>query len=315
MKHTAWVGGIGVLILCTMCASAAPIDAPGGALGTYLIDGRPEDRPAALAIAKAAQVIFLDYERDRPTDSKEGDAAFILSLKASAAEPMSSCADGKSPPQFRAVFSSLWGKASHMPREDWLLEMKRPLDAGYILKSATIILRPSASVQNESFARSQQVVKDLATRLEAIKPNFGQLQDFGATSVHLGSLKKDQVPQYPGLGYRHDVKTSQRTRAFEPTSKNWCEVRFGIEVINGFGQQESSSGGRSYPLQGIVASCRVLSANKDFDEKFVQLVMESLKPLDALEAELAGNRKDANIKAPTATSEQGQHRGETPPRQ
>lgn len=286
MPHFVSRHGALILLVLHGVAVGAETTGPSDTLTSYLRRSKPhpEERAAALAVVEDAQIITLHYERDTPTASPAENAEFARSLKASHVTPIDHHKDGKIHPQISAVFSTLFNPQLTEP-EDWLPQMRRPIEAGYELKSVSVVLTPPQSVKRESFRTSQNVVRALARELEEMKADFSQLQGFKATNLRMGGWKHgDDWPEYPVLGYEHAVGPDKKANR-ETYADDWCDVSFGIHPISGNPRARVVSA-RQYPMQGIEVSWDARSGDERFNKEFSRVVVNSLKELDALEAEL-----------------------------
>lgn len=273
---------------------------PADVLTSYIqseADG--DQKNLAMDLVKNAQLITLHYEQETPTTALEKDMVFANTLKASFVMPMTMWKGDPtaSPPTqpgtptgemflgVQMTFSKLFGDAKDMPPAEWLIQMKRPLNEGYKLKSARVILSPSQSVRKQSFERATSVMKAATDRLNAIKQDYGQLKTFTAAHHHAGGWDETDWPRFPSLVYQQDVGPEAKAGR-EQLSDNWCAFYFAIAPLSGNPRQQTNPT-REFPRQGIAAEWSIKSGNENLKHAFEMIVAESLKELDSLETELA----------------------------
>ena len=262
----------------------------GDLLALYL--GASDDggalRTRVLEVLRNAQVITIEYERERTAESVAND--FAETLRASGITPISERRDGKAYFAIQAVFSRFWGEAKDMTSAQWLEQMKWPIAAGYQLKSVDVVVTPSRAVMSESLAKSRAAMRSVARKLEAIKPDYGQLEMFSTELVD--NWEDGDWPRYEHLSYKHHVGSYNKSGP-EKLSGDWCLLYVSILPISGNPRQQPGSI-RRYPFQALEAEWSIESGSEALNNKFHEIVKTALHELDAYEDSLNDEHTSAS---------------------
>jgi hypothetical protein len=282
--------GIGLWLLSVLVAGASALPGQGNGdseiLKSYLAASRSsaDANAAVMAIVRDAQMIRLQYDQNVPTKSPIDDATFASSLRASSVTPLSRHVGDLAYSGITVAFSRSRWDAEDVKPDQWLHEMRRPILTGYVLTSISIVRMPTPATKKASFDMTQKVRMALLRAMERTKPDFAQLSDFNSVSFRLGTWRKDGWSDFGFLRYEHAVGPA-RKEGREKLSTDWCALWFALEPI-GSGGSQAPSHARQYPLQGIQARWTASSGSDKLNTMFSQIVLDSLRELDALEESL-----------------------------
>jgi len=274
--------------------------APARKLESYLVNSTSSIETTVLEIVQAAQIISLEYEQNRPTDSESKNARFTRSLRASHVTPIAHHKNGKIYPRISAVFSKLYGDAKRLEPHNWLEEMKKPLAVGYQLTSVSVILTPSEETKKESLKISQAVARAVSQKLNKMSSRYQQLHSFSVSEcLYLGGWKYSRLPNWPSYPYVMYNQSSgyDDQKRIRRDSEDWCMLSFNIRPITGNPSAMACSGTQTYPMQGIYAVWYLHSGNKEFNKTVSESIRGLLKPLSDLETELKKKPMEAQQRA------------------
>jgi len=270
-------------------------------LRLYLSTPNPDEKMKrdAHELVGTLQVVELSYERPVPIAGQEDQeelSKFVDGLQTQGAYwayAMSRHEGGRIFPGIGLTLSSFNENGKAPAR--WLEMAKAPMERGYVVKDIRIIYAPSEDIKRESFARCQRAIETAAQSLEALKPRFGQLQDFGKDKVTGGEWRGEDWPSYPRISYRFGfgAPMANSKGSYEKTRQDWCEVMLSFKPDSG-NPQAMAAPGKSFPRQGLTARWIVQAAGDQAEFKSVALqsISDALTILDDYERELEAAAAD-----------------------
>jgi hypothetical protein len=228
-----------------------------------------------------AYLIFLGYQRDSSGAEATAENLKIVKLFHAYVTPISYGSQ-----QFNAMnVTYCQNHLNKMSTTEILEEMRYPIKAGYRVVAANVIRLP----QEKDKAQSRQVCASLAGSLlksiSKIKNDYIQLKSWEENKMSpMYSMSRDGYAQL-SFYYENGQAEFYRKDLVKTSSDDWCEIGLSIGPLEGSLSQKASPRIR-YPNQGLEAKWDIRSTDKRFDKVFNQIIEDSLKPLDELEAKI-----------------------------
>jgi hypothetical protein len=268
---------------------------PGENLMAYLTSKQTSQQKALAqeAVVKA-QLIVVNYYQDRPNATERERSQFSALTEAMRQQggyveggehhSMSGPIAGFS---IKLVFRR--GQTA-LSAEQAPNEMCKPLQNGFRVKDLTLTLPPTQEVRRESFAKCQEVVKDFASRLAAMKMAIPALAGVDEKAIDLGEFTAAGEVHYPRFAFNWGNMPGLKSWGNSPggtSTVDWGRIALSFGPI--YMQMPQFGSTQPWYFKQDLQTHWVLQGSNDVTmRKIGDALREALQPLDKYEAELDG---------------------------
>lgn len=268
---------------------------PGEAvLLAYLMGRRPaaEQSLQAAAIVATAREVWVEYERPTPerddADRKEV-MAFAESFRAIVEYPTVKTTHRSATdryPGLSFVFRRrLRPEASPL---EWLREMRRPVEHGFLPQRVDVIHEPTPSEDRRIASLCDVVARQIVAELNGMKREFPQLA--GLTMDSYENERRDSSGGYGGITFPRRRAPQSEGGSTAPEERPPPDT---MAIGVGFGRLEGRDSGpllfrvRRFPHLGLVVRWHVSADDAELTRKAERAIKEALTPLNEYEAQLS----------------------------